>query len=664
MTGGFTAPHGNQRPQVESVLPAVDAGRFPVKRCIDETVTVTAIAYTDGHDQIGCTLLYRGPDEADWRRTPMQALGNDHWQAAFAPATLGRHEYTVEAWVDPYTSWQNDLARRSDPDEVLELELRAGADLLLDAATRLSNEDSTRARDYAARLTGTQPLAERIVLALSDPPAALARRGIDPALVARFAHTLPLVAEAPIARCGAWYEFFPRSARPDERHATFRDAYRMLEYAAGLGFDVVYLPPIHPIGETHRKGKNNTRTSKPGDVGSPWAIGAAAGGHTAVHPALGRLADFDKFVARANELGLRVAMDIAFQCSPDHPLVSEHPEWFRHRPDGSIRYAENPPKRYEDIVPFDFSCDDWQGLWGELLQDILFWVERGIRILRVDNPHTKPLPFWEWCINEVKSRFPDVVFLAEAFTRPAVLEGLARRGFSQSYTYFAWRNTRYELEQYFTELTQTPVREFLRPNLWPNTPDILHDFLQTGGRSAFMARFILAATLGASYGIYGPPFELCEATPVAAGSEEYLDSEKYQLRTWDLDAPWSLRDLIVRVNQIRHAHPALQFDHSLRFHPTDNDHLICYSKVSPDATDVIITVVNVDSRNRQYGNVELDLQMLGIDPDHPYQVHDLLGDGRYLWFGSRNYVELDPGAAHVLAPRTHVRTEQDFDYFL
>ncbi|HKS92145.1 MAG TPA: alpha-1,4-glucan--maltose-1-phosphate maltosyltransferase [Tepidiformaceae bacterium] len=655
---------GYARPQVESVLPAVDGGRFPVKRCIDESLTVTAIAFTDGHDRIGCTLLYRGPGETEWRQESMRSLGNDHWEAEFAPAALGRHEYTVEAWLDPYASWQDDLARRSDPDDILELELQAGANLLLDAATRLAGSDAQRLHDYAERLTGAGPLPARIAVALSEAPAILARKGIDRSLVERFPVALPLVADPPIARFGAWYEFFPRSARADDLHATFADACRMLDYAAAMGFDIVYLPPIHPIGETHRKGKNNARIAQPDDTGSPWAIGAPSGGHTAVHTALGTLTDFDRFVTHAHGLGLRVAIDIAFQCSPDHPLVSAHPDWFRHRPDGSIRYAENPPKRYEDIVPFDFASQDWRALWDELRDTILFWVQRGIRILRVDNPHTKPLPFWEWCISEVKSRFPDVVFLAEAFTRPAVLEGLARRGFSQSYTYFTWRNTRFELEEYLTELTQTPVREYLRPNLWPNTPDILHEFLQSGGRAAFMARFVLAATLGSSYGIYGPAFELCEATPVARGSEEYLDSEKYQLRTWDLDATWSLRDLITRVNAIRHAHPALQFDHGLRFHPTDNDQLICYSKVSPDGADAIVTVVNLDPHHRQYGHVDLDLQHLGVDPDHPYQVHDLLGDGRYLWIGPRNYVELDAGAAHIFAPRTHIRTEQDFDYFL
>jgi starch synthase (maltosyl-transferring) len=655
---------GELRPQIESVLPAVDGGRFAVKRCTDESLVVTAIAYTDGHDRIGCTLLYRGPGEHEWHETPMRSLGNDRWEAQFSPSALGVHEYTVEAWLDPFASWQADMARRSDPDDILALELQAGAELLLEASKHAPASDAARLRACAGQLTADIPLRSRIAIALQDDLAALARRGIDPARRVRYRATLPLVAEPPIARFAAWYEFFPRSARADGQHATFDDAYRMLEYAARLGFDVVYLPPIHPIGETHRKGKNNTPAAEPDDVGSPWAIGSKDGGHTAVNPRLGSLEDFDRFVDRAHELGLRVALDIAFQCSPDHPLVAAHPEWFRQRPDGSIRYAENPPKRYEDIVPFDFSCADWQGLWKALRDIILFWVERGVHILRVDNPHTKSLAFWEWCIADIRSRYPDVVFLAEAFTRPAVLEGLAMRGFSQSYTYFTWRNTSVELEEYLTELTQTSVREYLRPNLWPNTPDILHEYLQTGGRPAFMARLVLAATLGASYGIYGPAFELCEAAPAAPGSEEYLNSEKYQLRTWDLDAPWSLADLITRVNAIRRAHAALQFDHGLRFHGSDNDQLICYSKASPDGTDVILVVVNLDPHNRQAGHVDLDLSQLGVDAEQPYQVHDLLGDGRYRWIGPRNYVELEPGASHIFVPRSRLRTEQDFDYFV
>jgi starch synthase (maltosyl-transferring) len=433
-----------------------------------------------------------------------------------------------------------------------------------------------------------------------------------------------------------------------------------------MGFDVVYLPPIHPIGTSFRKGRNNTTVAEPGDVGSPWAIGSAEGGHMALHPELGDMADFERFLAKAAGLGLEIAIDIAFQCSPDHPYVREHPEWFRRRPDGTIQYAENPPKKYQDIFPLEFETDDWRALWEELTGVVRFWVAKGIRIFRVDNPHTKAFPFWELLIAEVKRDHPDAIFLAEAFTRPKVMYRLAKLGFTQSYTYFAWRNTRQELVEYFTELTKSDVREFFRPNLWPNTPDILPEFLQFGGRPAFLSRIVLAATLGASYGIYGPAFELAENRALRPGSEEYLDSEKYQLRQWDIENPWNLREMIARVNQARRENPALQSDWSLRFHEIDNEKLICYSKATPDYSNVILVVVNLDPHHTHAGWVNLDLAALGVDREHPYQVHELLGDSRYLWTGTRNYVELNPQSApaHVFRIRRKIRTERDFDYFL
>jgi starch synthase (maltosyl-transferring) len=430
-----------------------------------------------------------------------------------------------------------------------------------------------------------------------------------------------------------------------------------------MGFDVVYLPPVHPIGHTFRKGQNNSTEAGPDAVGSPWAIGSEEGGHTAVHPDLGTLEDFDRLVDRAQELGMEVAMDLAYQCSPDHPWVREHPEWFRHRPDGTIQYAENPPKKYQDIYPLDFGSPSWKDLWAELKSVVDFWIGHGIRIFRVDNPHTKPFAFWEWLIGEVKAEHPDVIFLAEAFTRPKVMYELAKLGFTQSYTYFAWRNPKWELEQYFTELTLSPVREYFRPNLWPNTPDILTEFLQTGRRPAFMGRLVLAATLGASYGIYGPPFELCEDRALEPGSEEYLDSEKYQIRYWDLNAPHSLAEFISRVNRIRRENPALHQDRTLRFHRIDNDALIAYSKSS--GPNAIVTVVNLDPHHRQGGSLDLELGELGIEHEREFQVHDLLTDARYVWSGAHHYVELDPNVvpAHVFRVRQRLRTERDFEYF-
>jgi starch synthase (maltosyl-transferring) len=433
-----------------------------------------------------------------------------------------------------------------------------------------------------------------------------------------------------------------------------------------LGFDVLYLPPIHPIGHTHRKGKNNAETADPGDPGSPWAIGADAGGHKAVHPDLGTPDNLQRLVERAAQYGIEVALDLAFQCSADHPYVHEHPEWFRRRPDRTVQYAENPPKKYQDIYPFDFETDAGRELWTELKSIVDFWIAQGVRIFRVDNPHTKPFAFWEWLIGEVKRAHPEVLFLSEAFTRPKVMYHLSKLGFTQSYTYFAWRNTRAELIAYFTELTQTAVREHFWPHLWTNTPDILTEYLQLGGRPAFMARLVLAATLGAGYGIYGPAFELCEHRPKEAGSEEYLDSEKYELKHWDVTRPDGLKDLIALVNRIRRDNPALHGDWSLRFHDVDNEQLICYSKRTDDAANIVLVVVNLDPHHVQAGWTDLNLEALGLDPAQPYQVLDLLTDTRYLWQGARNYVELDPRTipAHIFRVRPRVRTEHQFEYYM
>ncbi|HEY2214231.1 MAG TPA: alpha-amylase family glycosyl hydrolase, partial [Acidimicrobiales bacterium] len=446
----------------------------------------------------------------------------------------------------------------------------------------------------------------------------------------------------------SWYELFPRSASSDaNRHGSFADVQKQLEYVARLGFDVLYLPPIHPIGESGRKGRDGATTAGPGDPGSPWAIGGLAGGHKDIHPDLGTLDQFRDLIAAAGELGIEIAMDLAFQVSPDHPWVEEHPAWFRHLPDGTIRYAENPPKRYEDIYPIDFDTPDWEALWTELLDVVQFWIGQGISIFRVDNPHTKPFSFWEWLISSVRSTNPEVLFLAEAFTRPPVMQQLAKVGFSQSYTYFTWRTTKWELETYMHELLHSEQVDYFRPNFWPNTPDILSQELQTGGQAAFVARLILAATLSANYGIYGPAFELGEHVPRAPGSEEYLHSEKYEIRGWDLGRPDSLADLVTLVNQVRRQHPALQRNDTLHFHPTDNDHLIAYSK--HDAGDIVLVAVNLDYGNVQSGWIDLDLDALGIESTRPFVVHDQITDAHYQWQGSRNFILLDPTgvSAHI-----------------
>jgi starch synthase (maltosyl-transferring) len=468
------------------------------------------------------------------------------------------------------------------------------------------------------------------------------------------------------AQYSTWYEFFPRSCTSDGMlHGSFAECEKRLPYVADMGFDVVYLPPIHPIGLSKRKGANNTPSTSEADVGSPWAIGAADGGHKAVHAQLGTLDDFQRLVQKAQELRIDIALDIAFQCSLDHPYVQEHPEWFRHRADNSIQYAENPPKKYEDIYPFNFETEAWRDLWQELLNVVLFWVGQGVSIFRVDNPHTKPFPFWEWLIAEVKRDHPETIFLAEAFTRSKVIYRLSKLGFSQSYNYFPWRNTKSEIETYFTELNCTEVREYFRPNLWPNTPDILPEYLQFGGRTAFMLRLALAATLGASYGIYGPAYELMEATPRDAGGEEYLDSEKYQLRRWDIDRADILKDFIARVNRIRRENPALHQNQRLYFLPVDNENLLCFAKIAEDETNIILVVANLDPHHTQSGWINLKLELLGLD-ERPFQMHDLLTSARFLWNGVRNFVELNPlvTPVHIFKLRRCVRTEHDFDYFL
>ncbi len=645
---------------IEALSPEVEGGRFPSKRSLGERVAVEADVFADGHDALACVIRYRHRSETAWTEERMTALGNDRWRAEFTATELGRYVYTVEGWVDDFLTWRQRLAKRVAAGQDIASELEVGAKLVEATAARARAEDATALLKFADMLR-TAPLTkwEKELVELMD-------RYPDRNEAVTYPRELEVLVDPVRARFSSWYELFPRSAGEPGNHGTFRDVERRLPYISSMGFDVLYLPPIHPIGRTNRKGANNSVKASPGEPGSPWAIGSEKGGHKAINPELGTLDDFRHLMSAVEEHGLALALDIAFQCSPDHPYIHEHPEWFRHRPDGSIQYAENPPKKYEDIVPFDFECAGWRELWAELLSIVQYWAGQGVRIFRVDNPHTKPFAFWEWLIAEVKREHAETIFLAEAFTRPKVMYRLAKSGFTQSYTYFAWRNTSWELTQYFTELTQSPVRDFFRPNLWPNTPDILTEFLQNGGRPAFAARLVLAATLGASYGIYGPAFELCEARAKEPGSEEYLDSEKYQLRSWDLDKPDSLKELISLVNEIRRENLALQSDRGLRFHTTENGSLIAYTKSTFDQADVVLTVVNLDPHHTQSGMVTLPLQALGIDTDKSYQAHELLSGARYMWNGPRNYVEINPHAApaQIFRFRRRIRSEHDFEYFL
>jgi starch synthase (maltosyl-transferring) len=597
----------------------------------------------------------------------MVPIGKDRWRGEFSVQSVGQYEYTVEGWIDRFTTWRNDLIKRIAAGQDIRVELLIGAQVIEEVAARAMGEDADLFRRFIHRLREKKDEESGKNAALDSELLNAVQRYPERDLVTRYEKQLAVVVDREKARFSTWYELFPRSCSPEPgRHGKLRDCEARLPYITSMGFDVVYLPPIHPIGQTLRKGKNNSISAQPDDVGSPWAIGSKEGGHISIHPQLGTLEDFKKFIASANGYGLEVALDIAFQCTPDHPYIKQHREWFRTRPDGTIQYAENPPKLYQDIFPLDFENREWHALWVELKDIVLFWIKQGVRIFRVDNPHTKPIAFWEWLISGIKEQYPEVIFLAEAFTRPHVMYRLAKVGFSQSYTYFAWRNTKQELTDYFNELTQTEVREYFRPNLWPNTPDILPEFLQVGGRPAFMIRFILAATLGSSYGIYGPAYELCENTPYQPGSEEYLNSEKYELKHRDLDAARSLKEFIARINRIRKQNPALQSNRNLRFHGTDNPSLICYSKATDDLSNIIIVIANLDSFHGQTGWVDLDLNSLGLEATQAFEVHDLLGEGRFLWQGARNYVELMPESlpAHILQVRRWVRTEQNFDYYL
>lgn len=657
---------GKKRVVIEGVEPEIDAGRYAIKRIVGDSVEVEADIFADGHDHVAARLLYRYREVATWTVATMQPLGNDRWRGSFPVARLGEYLYTVAGWIDHFDTWRSDLEKRIAAAQQIQVDLLNGAQLIEHAAERAGPDDADTLRRFAAELRNPKDEAAARKAALDSALAELMSQYLDPALETRYERELRVTVDREKARYSAWYELFPRStsSKPGQ-HGTFRDVEARLDYVQRLGFDVLYLPPIHPIGQAFRKGKNNSVTAESGDTGSPWAIGAKEGGHEAIHSELGTLDDFRHLLKAAAGKGIELALDIAFQCSPDHPWVREHPEWFRHRADGSIQYAENPPKQYQDIYPLDFESRDWQGLWDGLLQVFLYWIEQGVRIFRVDNPHTKAFLFWEWCIAEIKRDYPDTIFLAEAFTRPRVMQRLAKLGFTQSYTYFTWRNTKQELTQYLTELTQSRSCQYMRPNLWPNTPDILHETLQMGGRSAFLSRIVLAGTLGPNYGIYGPAYELLERVPIRQGSEEYLASEKYEIREWNLNAPQNISEIIADINRARRENPALQMSHDLFFHGTDNPNLIAYSKSNRDGGNVVLSVVNLDPFHTQSGWVHLDLGHLLVNPYEGFLVRDMLTGERYTWQGSRNYVELRPEKipAHIFRVMRRVRSEKDFDYY-
>ncbi len=654
---------GRKRIVIEEVHPTVNSGRYPARRILGDTVEITAAIFGDGHDHVAARLLYRHDSQRKFLSTPFTALTNDLWSATFPADAIGLWHFTIEAWIDHFDTWVHDLAKRlaaqTDSAQDIPLALRIGANHLDAAASRAKAADAKKLKVFATNL---RSLADANLAVYETPITPelihLVEKYPDRTFATTYAPVLPLWIDRARARFSSWYELFPRSTSSSPNaHGTLRDVAARVPEIAAMGFDVLYLPPIHPIGAAFRKGRNNTTTPEPGDVGSPWAIGAGEGGHTEILPALGTFDDFDALIDTTRAHHVDLALDIAFQCSPDHPWVTAHPAWFNHRPDGTIQYAENPPKKYQDIYPLNFESSDWRGLWDALFGVFKFWVDRGVRVFRVDNPHTKALPFWEWCITEIHKSHPDVLFLAEAFTRPHVMYSLAKGGFTQSYTYFTWRTTKSELTDYFTEICNPPVSDFFRPNVWPNTPDILHAQFQVEDlserRAIFQQRIILATTLSANYGIYGPAYELLEGRPAKpapgkTSSEEYLDSEKYQLRNWDRTAPHSIAPLIAQLNHIRRTNPALQRNEHLHFHTIPNDNLLAYSKSSPDHTNTILTVVNLDPINTQSSMVTLALDKLNLPWDAIYTVEDLLTNAHYTWAGPTNYISLTPQAtAHI-----------------
>ncbi len=649
---------------LENLQPCSEHGRFPIKRVVGETVTVSIDAVVDGHDRITLALRHRRTGDDTWTEAPMHHVDNDRWEGAFIVTALHPHEYTVAGWVDHYASWLDGVQKKAAVGQDVTLELLDGARLVSEAAERAERPDRTLLDAAAVELASDLAPSERLVRAASANLVAMVRRHADRSRQTTYAHVFAVDVARERARTGAWYEFFPRSAAAELGGGGLRTAARRLPAVAAMGFDVVYLPPIHPIGRRFRKGPNNTLEAGPDDPGSPWAIGAEEGGHTAIHPELGDLDDLAHFLRVAATHRLEVAMDIAFQCAPDHPWVKERPSFFKHRPDGTVQYAENPPKKYQDIYPLDFESRDWQALWEALYDVIAFWCEQGVRIFRVDNPHTKPIRFWQWVIARIKRTWPEAVFLAEAFTRPKLMYALAKAGFDQSYTYFTWRNGGQELRWYLEELTNPPASDIYRPNFFTNTPDILPQYLQFGGPAAFKVRLVLAATLAASYGIYSG-FELCE-NEALPGGEEYHASEKFEVRIRDWDRPGSLAPLITAVNAIRRENPALLRNDGLRFHPTSDEQILCYSRTTPGEADTLITVVNLDPHHAHAAWVTLPLADLGLGPRDNYQLHDLLADERFLWQGERNYVELAPDTvpARIFRLRRHVRTERDFDYYM
>ena len=649
---------------IENVQPELDDGRCPVKREVGDVLQITADIFKEGHDLIAAWLLHRKKGSRSWSRTPMEFTSNDSWKASFPLEEMGRYQYTIMAYPDVFRSWQEEIQKKHKAGLNIASELLEGRRFILDAARRAKGADRSEFEQTLAQLNSCRDQTGAVTIMTTPQLTVLMHRHADETPASYYGPTLEVVVDRVTARFAAWYEMFPRSqGKTLGQSGTFKDCESRLPEIKVMGFDVIYLPPIHPIGRTHRKGPNNSPKAGPNDPGSPWAVGNEQGGHKAVETSLGTLKDFDNFAKKCRQMNMEVALDFAINCSPDHPYVQQHPEWFYKRPDGSIKYAENPPKKYEDIYPLNFYCKDWEALWREMKSILEFWISYGVNIFRVDNPHTKPLVFWKWLIGEIQAKYPQVIFLSEAFTRPKMMRALAKAGFTQSYTYFTWRNAKKELTDYLVELTQGPMKEYFRGNFFANTPDILHAILQEGGRPAFKMRVTLAATLSPLYGIYNG-FELCENKAVP-GTEEYLHSEKYEYKVWDWNRPGHIKDYLARLNQIRRDNPALQEYDNLRFYPAENDNILFYGKSTPDRNNNILIVVNLDPYHVHHSFVYVPIDQYGIKPEEIYHVQDLITGQRYLWKGEKNYIELNPEveSAHIFRVWRWRKRENDFDYF-
>jgi len=638
---------GQTRVIIENVQPQVDGGLYPAKRTVGETVHVTANIFGDGHDHIRAQVSYRHSSTPDWQTVEMADAGNDEWHASFVVDKKGGYTFTVTAWIDHFDTWYDGFKKKAAANVDVHTELLEGV-AFLKRFTPVSPALQEAINQVGGEYNGA------IAFVLSDTFHQLVHEHPLIEYEARYPKELVVNVEHRRANFTSWYELFPRSAAMDGSHGTFQDVIRLLPRIQAMGFDVLYLPPVHPIGKVNRKGKNNAVTSEPGEPGSPWAIGSDEGGHKSILPALGTLDDYRELIRQARERGIEIALDLAFQCAPDHPYVKEHPTWFRQRPDGTIQYAENPPKKYQDIYPFNFDTDDWQDLWQELKSVITYWIEQGVRIFRVDNPHTKPIPFWEWAIAEVNKQYEDIIFLAEAFTKPKVMASLAKSGYTQSYTYFTWRVTKQEIIEYMTELVNGPSRNYFRPNFWPNTPDILPYHLQHQGQNIFIIRLALAATLSSNYGVYGPPYEICENVPMP-GKEEYFNSEKYEVKRYDWVHPSRMTDIMTMLNNARRDHPALQSTWNIHFCTIDNPNLLAYLKVTDDLSDCMLIVVNLDPHNWQHGYVQLPKHILKLSDAINIKLHDLVTGANYTWTQEWNYVGLDPNAMpfHLFTLHSH-----------